>query len=299
MIESIEELRIFKQIVDSGSLTAAGAVLRLPVNTMSRRLARLEERLGTPLADRTTRRLRITDAGRELYASCIRVLEELDDVSRRLEPGARGVRGTLRINVTTATMLGGLVDVLSRALGEHAGLRLEVLVSDLPVDLLAAGCDVVMHVGRPADSVHMVRSVGRVTPALAAHRRYVQAHGEPATPRDLSAHECLVFLGRPPQTHWELFDAKGRAFEVPVSGRFASDDSRALQEALLAGLGIGLLAPHAIRQGTQLTAILPRYRLAPLEVFAIVPAGRSRDPKIRLAIDLLRDAVARFGGAAV
>lgn len=294
-LDSIEALRVFVQVVDSGGLSAAGRVLGLAPTLVSRRLARLEEELGVVLLQRTTRRLSITDEGRDFYRRCRRILDEVEAATEELLPVPGQARGRVRAALPTVTASLGIMEAAAELLDEHPGLSLQLRFSDQPVDLLAGAWDVAVHVGPPPDSTHIARRIAHVSPVLAATPEYLARAGIPTKPRDLWDHECLRFISERPQDTWTLVSGKGREQTVPVRGRFESDNSAALGEALRAGLGIGIRPQSEIEAGVEdgtLVHVLPKWRMAGIPLYLLTPAGRRRVPRIRIFADWLAEYLA-------
>lgn len=287
--ERFLDLRVFVQIVDSGSLTQAARVLGLSVPRVSRRLSELEDGLGVVLVQRTTRSLSVTDEGRGFYRHARRILAEMDVAMAELGSDDE-VRGVVRATVPTIAAAGGLFEALGRLLDAYPGLAVQLAVSDQPVDAVTHGYDVVVHIGAPPDSQYVARRLVRVRPLLCATPDYLARRGVPEVPNDLSKHDCLRFISDRPQDEWTLVDVAGESHTVPVHGRLECDSSGALLRALYAGLGIGLvgggMAARAEARG-ELVRVLPGYRASGITLFALVPSGRQRLPRVRRFVDFL------------
>lgn len=290
-IERVDELVAFTATAQAGSLSAAARTLRVPVNQVSRRLARLEERLGVVLIARTTRSLRLTAEGERFLLRARRVLDELEAAELELLDGA-GPSGTMRLALPTIFTGSPVLAELLVALRSHPALSLELLVRDAPLDPIADGCDAVVVVGRPEASSCRLIPLGDVAPVLAATPGYLAHAGVPTRPEDLVRHECLRFVDGSLQTHWPLTGPQGVRRDVPISGRFASDNSRVLRDALRAGVGIGLLPERILRTvETTLVRVLAGYAFGPFELYALCPPGSRGSSRHELALTLLRRAV--------
>ena len=289
-LESIEALRVFVQVVDSGGLSAAGRVLGLAPTLVSRRIARLEDDVGIRLLLRTTRTLHVTDEGREFYRRCRRILDDLDEAVRAASPVVGALRGRVRAVLPTVAAAIGIMPALSELLEQHPELVLQCSFSDQPVDMLAGGWDVALHAGSPKDSTHLVRRLKQVDAQLGATHDYLARAGIPQQPQDLSAHECLRFISDHPQDTWRLIDSDGREEVVPVFGRLESDNSSALRDAMHAGFGIGLTTGGELERGVaqgQLVRVLPEWTMGRLELYMLIPRGRSGVPRVRVFADWL------------
>ncbi len=288
-LRDLDELRTFVQILDSGNMTAAGRVLGQTTNVISRRLARLEERLGVPLAQRTTRRLQPTEEGRRLYIRARRILDEIARAEAEVRGVAEELTGEIRISVPTIAAE-RLRTTFARFVADHPGIDLRVFVTDRPSsavlrDIAEQGLDAALLIGPLPPSSVVTRRLLRLRSFFAASPAYIDAHGAPKKPQELSDHECLCYIGERVQTEWAVFDRKGRETIVPVRGRFASSDSRVLANALLDGQGIGLTGEAALEDG-RLRRVLPRHEGPTFDVRLGYAASRRGSRRIDALAEL-------------
>jgi DNA-binding transcriptional LysR family regulator len=289
-LESLDELRVFAQIVESGSLSAAARVLGMTVNTVSRRLAALEGRLGTVLLYRTTRSQSLSEAGRTLLARAHRILDEVAEAESALQEGRQALAGLVRVglpSILTADFFAALQPLLA----EHPELRVEASVQDRQVNPVAAGLDVVLIGGRWADSGLIARKVMDIELFLFASEGYLAANGEPTTPDELSAHPTLHFKMTAPASTWVLRDAAGAEHVVPVQARVAIDDGRGLIDAARAGLGVAMISRRAARLAPELKPVLPGYGGARFPIFAVYPASGRRSARLQAVVGALESAL--------
>lgn len=291
-LNHIDDLRVFAQTVDSGTMAAAGRVIGLSPTLVSRRLARLENAIGTRLIDRTTRRLRITDEGRAFYARCRRILNELELAEEEIKPQSTEITGLVRVTLPTTMLPYGIMESLHELLAEHSMLNLQIRLTDQPVDVLAGGWDIATHIGAPQDSTHIGRKLGEISPLLAASPEYLAQHGIPERPSDLSNHECIRFVGQKVQDSWPIVDENGNSHRIPIGGRLICHEIITLYTAVCAGMGIGLLPRAALGRATEegiLSQVLPGCHIASNPLFAVVPIGRQKLPRVRTVLDWLAD----------
>lgn len=296
-LRDLDELRTFVQVVDSGSMTAAGRVLGQTTNVISRRLGRLEERLGVPLAQRTTRRLQPTEEGRRLYVRARRILDEVATAEAEVRGVAEELTGEIRLSVPTLAAE-RLRPVLATFLAAHPSVDLRLFVTDRPSsavlgDIAEQGLDAALLIGPVPPSSLVTRRLSRARSFFAASRTYVAAHGAPTKPGDLSDHECLCYIGERVQTEWVVVDRKGKETVVPVRGRFASSDSRVLADALRDGLGIGF-ATEAMLEDELLQRVLPKHEGPTFDVRLGYAASRRGSRRIDALARLLQSAPASF-----
>lgn len=289
-LESLEELRVFSQIVESGSLTAAARALGMAPNTVSRRLASLEERLDTQLLYRTTRSMSLSEPGRALLGRARRILEQVEAAETALQTESERLTGLVRISVPSV-LSADLLASLQPLLRDNPGLRLDVQVHDRLVNPVTEGLDVVVMGGRLSDSSLVARKLLDVAPVLVASATYLSEHGAPRTPQDLHHHKSVRFTSDQPQTSWVLRDAQGTEHVVPITSQVEANDGRALLDAVRAGIGIGLTSPRVLRHEPTLQRVLPGYHLTPFPVYAIYPATRQRSARLLAVVDALQRAL--------
>lgn len=291
---SLDELRAFVAVFESGGFTAAAKRLGLTTNAVSLRVQKLESGLDVRLFARTTRRVAPTDEARAFYARVSPTLEELDAAQEELRPQRAGVRGSVRIAMPGVIATRPFLARLRELLDAHPDLTVQTWITNSPVDIVADGLDLAIVVGQVRESTFVGRMLGRATWVLAAAPSYLDRCGRPRVPSDLVNHRCLRLISRPPQAEWTLVDRRGREVTVPVRGSYEADDSRTLGEATYAGLGVGVRPAGECARATKdglLERVLPGFRFQPLDVYALLPKGRARVPRIAACLDVLRAAV--------
>lgn len=296
-IDSLEDVRLFRQVVASGGLSAAARALHDNKNRISQRLAALERALGVRLADRTTRTLRLTEDGERFLESSEALLEAAARAELAIAP--RGsVEGRVRLAIRSALSGVGIGEELAKLLHNAPKLRLQLLVIDDDADLAglhARGVDVAVQIGALRDSTLVKKRLGEVSFVLAATPGYLREAGRPRSPRDLAKHECIRRIGSSPETVWQLQSRGGRRERAAIHGRFECDDARLQTEILYGGFGIGLRPAPEVRRAVQagtLEHVLPGWAYAPFPVWAVAPKDRVRLPRVAHLIELLGRVVA-------
>lgn len=294
MSASLDELRAFAAVYETGGFTTASKRLALTTNAVSLRVQKLEEGVGVRLFTRTTRNVSPTDEGRAFYARIARILTDLDEAEEDLRPRSGGLRGTVRIGLPPALGTAPFLERLRELLDEHPDLSVQTRISNDPVDIVSEALDIAVVVGQLPVSTFVGRLLGRGSWVLAAAPSYLERRGRPRTPSDLTSHRCLRLLASPPQDEWTLVDRRGRELTVPVRGAYEADDSRTLGDATYAGLGIGVRpageCARAEKEG-RLERVLSGYRFQPLDVYALVPKGRVRVPRVAACLEAMRAAM--------
>jgi DNA-binding transcriptional LysR family regulator len=282
----------FVTIVERGSLTAAAQELGIPRPTLSRRLAKLEGRLGVRLVRRTTRRLTLTAQGESLYVKARQVVatarQAEDDVRRQ-----DGVpRGLLRVS-TPMAMPGELVARwASDFLLANPQVKLELVASGAHVDLVEEGFDLAMRAGPIEDPTLITRTLANLRLIAVASPGYLARAGTPSSLDDLAEHNCIVGYraGRVPEPQWPLLSGG----TVRVSGTLISNDMLVRQHAALRDLGVAMITDRLIRsmlQDGRLVHVLPDLLGRREHVALVYPDREFLDPKVRAFVDMM---VARF-----
>jgi DNA-binding transcriptional LysR family regulator len=285
-------LRMFLAVAQTASFRAAADALGVTRSAVSQGIRRLEDGLGVALVQRSTRSVRLTEAGGRLHRQ---VAEPLRAVGAALEDALDDgpPRGLLRVNVSSIAerfLSGPLVAGFAEA---FPGIGLDVTVSDAPIDLVAGGFDAGVRLGEVIEQdMVAVPLTGPQRQVAVAAPAYLAAHGAPAHPRDLVRHRCIGWRPAPQVApyRWE-FSEDGREFEVDVGAKVTTNDLRLMLRTALAGGGItfGLEENYRpwLRSG-ELVALLGDY-LPPFDGFYLYfPSRRHQPPKLRALVDYVR-----------
>lgn len=288
MSDRLQELTVFVRAAESGSFSQAARELGLSQPSVSRIIGELETRLGVKLLLRTTRRITMTNAGALFLTRARDVLADIEDA----EDAARGVdslRGTLRITMPIVYGTRNIIPRLPRFLGLHPLLRVELSVADERQNLVVEGTDVAIRLGPLNDSGFGARKLATLSRFLVAAPSYLAERGTPKTPADLASHDCIFGPGLFGRTTWS-FTRNSAETSVDVRGRITTDSGPGVFASVLAGLGIAMMSPimagAEIESGT-LVPVLKSYELAPVDVYAVFPAGPRPSTKVRALVDFL------------
>lgn len=284
----LDDMVLFTEVVDAGGITAGAARLGVRKSTVSRRLSALEERLGTRLLERTTRRLGLTEAGREYHAQCARLVAEARAINRTLSEARDTPHGTLR--VATFALLGEvLAPVFAEYLLLHPQVRVEVALAQAHVDLVAEAYDVALRTGPLADSSLVAKRLGLVRTGYFASPAYLGRRGTPRTPDDVREHECVITTESGTDEVW-FFAGPGGPRTVPAQGRLRLPSLRAGHAAARAGLGLVRLPHHLVSDDLRSGVLVPVLEAVTppgIPVFAVYPSARQVPSKVRAFLDLL------------
>lgn len=293
----LSDIEAFIAVAEALSFTQATTSLGLSSNAVSLRVQRLEHALRVKLFVRTTRHVALTDEGERYLERIAPLLREMQDAQEEAKTRGGTLAGAVKISVPGGVATEPFLDRLLSILDQHPELSAQVRVRNVSPNLALDGLDIALVVGQPPESSFVGRRLGQVSWGLAASPDYVTRHGEPRRPADLAAHRCMRLLAQPPQTEWTLIDKRGREIVVPVGGNFEADDSRFLGDATYRGLGIGVRPKGeiacAVAAGT-LRHILPSYCFQPIDVYALLPKGRLKLPRIAICVEALRQAIAEI-----
>ncbi len=271
-------------IADTGSFVAAARRLGESTSMISRAVARLEERLGLRLFERTTRSVALTDAGRSIVEQFRRIIEERDEALRQVR--AQGeMRGEVRLTSSVAIGERFVAPVVEAFLHAHPGLSVTLETTNRVVDLVSEGFDIAIRTGSPLDARLAARQVAERKLVTCAAPAYLARAGTPRHPADLPGHQCLVGTS----ANWHFREDGQRSSIVPV-GRFRCSSGSAVMRAAEGGMGLCQLpafyVAEAIAAG-RLVSVLADYEDLPEPVWAVYPQRRFAVPKVRALIDLL------------
>lgn len=283
-------MKVYDRVCSLGSLSAAARDLTMSTTAVSRIIKDLEDDLGVRLLNRTTRRLSPTEAGRD-YAERVRVLlsdvEELQDSTRRLD---RGTRGLLRISCSNVLAFTRITRLIPRFLDENPLVSIEFnLTSRYVIGLVEEGYDVAIRFEAQTDSEIVARQLGTVRNFVCATPGYLDRNGRPTHPDQLANHSCILSNFAKRLGTWPFLGPAGK-FSVPVGGRVSTNSVEAAYQMTMSGFGIGnlpsLLARKAIDDG-RLEALLEDFRPASSPIFALYPHRTYVAVKVRTFVDFL------------
>lgn len=286
-MDRLEAMQILIAVVETGSFTAAGKRLGVPLPTVSRKLAELENHLGARLLTRSTRRLDLTEAGMDYVTACRRIFEQISDAERNAAGEYVSPKGEL---VLTAPLLFGrlhLVPIIAAFLGIYPDIDVRLALSDRDARLLDDHIDVAVRIGPLHDSSMVATRVGAVRWVVCGSPQYFAAHGIPKHPSDLSSLRCVTFDFLSQPAGW-MFGRGKAVITVPVRSRFSVNTAEAAIDAAIAGAGVTRVlsyqAAKAMRDGT-LQTILEPFEPEPLPVSILHPAQSLMPRKTRSFID--------------
>jgi DNA-binding transcriptional LysR family regulator len=284
-------IRTFVSAADAGSFAIASERLGLSRSAVSKSIARLEERLGVQLFNRTTRSLGLTDEGQLFYEKCSRALADLKAAELSLVSGRGVPAGRLRVDLPVVFGHQCVMPILLDLVQRYSELGLDVTFNNRRVDLIEEGYDLVVRIGHLDDSTSVIaRRLGAQKMVVCAAPSYLLRYGRPHSPDELHHHHCITYYYGGRNSPW-FFPAGGaRSQPYQVQGRLRLGSGDVIAEAVLNGHGIAqlptwLIAPH-LKSGA-LVPVLPDHVCTGLPIHAVWPHGRQLTPKVRVVVDEL------------
>lgn len=286
----LTDVRIFVQAVDAGGLSAAARLRAMPKSTISRALVRLEGKLGVVLLERSTRGLRLSDAGQLFLPHARRLLDSAEEAQLAVDGLAGQPQGVLRVNAAFTFALGVVAPMLPSFLQRYPDVSVVLDSDSRIIDLARGDADVAIRLGALADSDLIVRRLGVIALWPCASAAYLDQHGVPATVAALEAHRLIAC--RAGETSWKLRTDDGAEEYCAVAPGTAVAEPAVLQAVLLGGAGVGRLPDFLARphlQSGHLVRLLPGWHSDGIPVNALYARNRSVSAKVRVFIDALHE----------
>jgi DNA-binding transcriptional LysR family regulator len=285
----VGEMQVFLRVVESGNFSDAARLLRMNPSTVSKLIARIEERLGVRLLKRSTRRLSLTAEGQIYHERSQGLLGELDEVERELSQGAASTGGTVRVNASVAFGVLAVEPQLPAFWQAYPNIVVDLSLSDEIVDLYLDRTDVAFRVGRLADSGLMARRVGAARRKIVASPAYLKRNGTPRTADDLAQHNCLGFNFRRAAPVWPLKES-GRIVDRAVNGSLLANNGETVRRMAVAGVGLARLGDYHARADLaagRLVEVLSDVISDEEEIHAVYVGGARLPQRVRVFLDFI------------
>lgn len=289
-MDAISDFELFRAIVDAGGISAAALALQSSPAAVSRRLSGLEARLGVRLADRSSRRFRLTDEGLLLYDRARTILEQVRDAEAEVASRGGAARGLLKVGAPSDLGRCHLAPVLANFVAQHPGLDAHLALSDAGLENEADSCDLVLRFGLPNDPGMIARKLATLIRVVVAAPSYVARRGAPQRLEDLANHSCLRMTRRQRMIDVWRLGCGGEPLDIQVGGDLSSADGAVLRAWALSGEGISWEALWDVADDLaagNLVHLLPDCRSDDLELYAVFAPGKPLPPRIRLFVDHL------------
>lgn len=294
-LERLDAVAVFARVVEAGSFSSAARSLGLGPSAVSKSVAALEEHLGARLLNRTTRRLSLTEVGVAYYERARVALAALEEAQTAVTDLSAAPRGVLRVTMPVAYGSHVIAPLLPGFMDRHPEVRLEVIHSDLVVDLVNEGIDVAIRIAELRDSTLVARLLSPNRRVVCASPDYLARAGVPERPADLARFSLLAYALPTGPADW-MFQAEGRRIVQRVVGRLQTNNFILLREAAMAGQGLIRLSEYlvgdALRDG-RLVPVLTDFEMADTGIYAVYPARRHLTPKVRAFVDYLAETIGK------
>lgn len=282
-LPDFEGLAMFARVAEERSFAGAARATGVSVATVSRAVARLEQRLGARLFNRSSRQLALTEAGLRLAERASRLLHDAEQAEGAARELSVQPRGTVRLAVPMSFGLRWVAPLLPDFLRTYPEVTVDLHLSDATVDLVGEGFDAALRIAMLPDSALVARLLSPVERRVLAAPAYLARHGQPTHPQQLDARDCLGYAYRARNDVWRFVNAAGDTHSVEPAGRLRATNADALIPAMLAGLAIGelpdFMAFEYIRDG-RLVPLLPDWRLPAGGLYFVTPSARARPARV-------------------
>jgi DNA-binding transcriptional LysR family regulator len=290
------EMELFVSVVEERGFAAAAQSCGLTPSAVSKAITRMEDRLGVKLLERTTRRLALTPEGETMLRHARSIIDAVEAAEVEVTAARGKPRGLVRLNTGTAFAQHRLAPTLVEFHDRYPDINLEISVADRRIDVIGEQIDIAVRTGPLGDSTLIARKIGEMRRVICASPAYIERHGEPKHPSELSRHNCLVLAGFSRLAEWPMLE-NGHVRLHAVKGGLITDSAVLLLDMAIAGIGIArmgdFLADDALADG-RLVPVLEAFHVADLQpITALVPPGRQNLPRIRATLDFLAERCGR------
>jgi len=287
--EQLKSMVVFAQVVEQGSLTGAAKRIGLSRAVVSYHIKKLETQLGVTLMNRSTRSLKLTEAGQQYYERCRAIAEEAEAANQQIENLKEEPEGLLKITCPVNIGLQTIVPALNEFKKLYPKIELNVMLTDDVVNIIQEGVDLAIRGAPLADSGLQASKLSTLKTCLCGSPDYFKKNGRPKIPTDLDAHDWVIYQ----LTSGTLTLSKGsRSYSVKVSGGISTNNAAARTAFVEGGHGLGRIPIYdawpKIQSGN-LEAVLEDYSLPDINIYGVFPPGTTGAKKLRLLIDFLKE----------
>ncbi|MBP0600678.1 LysR family transcriptional regulator [Herbaspirillum sp. LeCh32-8] len=291
-MNKLREIECFVAVADLGSFVKAADALGISKAAVSRTVLELEARLGSRLMQRTTRRLSLTEAGTLYLERCKQIVAALEEADDLLSAGAANPTGLLRINAPHTFGVLHLAPLWPMFLERYPGVALDITLSDRIVDIIDEGFDMAIRIARLSDSTLIHRKLTTTNLQVCASPAYLEKHGTPQHPQDLTQHQTICYSYNASKDDWQFSGPEGPV-TVKVNSRMHVNNGDSCVAAALGGVGITrqptFMIDQYLRSG-QLVPVLTDYTSPELGIYAVYPSRAHLPAKVRAMLDFLSEA---------
>lgn len=284
---------VFVAVVETGGFSSAARRLGVSKSAVSKRITQLEDKLGVRLLYRTTRQLSLTEAGEYYFANAVKALAYASEAEDSVTQLQAIPQGRLRISAPMSFGRLHIAPLIPKFMAQYPSIHVDLVMDDRVIDMVEGGFDVAVRVGDLPDSTLIARPLAPMRYVICASPEYAKTHILPRTPAELSEHSCLLFSYT--GSEWD-FIYQGKIERVRVAGTYQANNSEALREALMHGLGIARIPTFVVGPDIangRLVQLLNEYDMPTRTFYAVFPKRQHLPAKVRVFTDFV---VAHFGG---
>ena len=288
-MDTLLGMRTFCAVVSAGSFIKGAESLGLSSALASKYVSQLEERLGVRLLNRTTRSMALTEAGQAYYDECSQLIDDFDMLEKVTRDRQSTPMGHLRISAPVSFGQDHLTEALAAFLKHHPGISIESKLTDRFVNVVNEGYDMAIRIGKLEDSSLIARKLMPISICVFASPAYLEAHGTPSCPDDLSAHQCIVDVNHRGRNNWHFETSDGTKM-ITVKGQYVTNSADSCRKMALAGIGIGRIPEFIVEddlKAGRLVRLLPDVVHREHNLFALYPHSRHVATKVRVCVDFL------------
>jgi DNA-binding transcriptional LysR family regulator len=291
--DEINDIRLFAQMIEAGSLSAAARAADSSPAAMSRRLAALEQRLGVRLVTRTSRRFELTPEGAQFHERVLAILSALDEAETEASAQSHTPRGLLRVGAPSEIGRKQIAPMITAFCERYPDVEVRLILSDIGLDVIDDNLDIAVRIGLPPDTGIVAKKLLSSRRVVVGAPGYLARHGTPGTPSDLASHDCIRLVrGQRVFDRWRLLE-DGKPRDVLVSGRLSTANGEVLHDWVRDGRGLALKAQWDIEDDLQSGALvecLAPYHCDEIELYAVFASRRHLSPRIRVFLDFIAHA---------
>jgi DNA-binding transcriptional LysR family regulator len=272
-MDRFDSMSVLLAVVKNGSFSAASRMLGIPVASVSRKISELESRLNAKILIRSSRRMRLTDAGQSYVEACRRILEDLDEAERAIKGEYQEPRGDLTVTAPISFGRLHLLPVVLDFLAAYSDIDIRLVLSDRQLDLLEDNVALAIRIGNLGESSLIASRIGSTRIVVCASPIYLNSRGRPKTPKDLRAHDCITFDNLAAPDAWRFAGSKDDVL-VPIRSRLTVNMAETAIDAAIEGRGLLRMMSYKIeeaRRAGALEVVLEQFEPAPLPINFLYP----------------------------
>ena len=288
---NLNAIHIFVKVVDAEGFTAAAKLLNAPKSKISRTVSQLEEQLQTRLLERSTRHVRLTEAGSIFYQYCQRILAEAKQSENAIQAMSEKASGLLRISASLSMGQHLLGPVLADFIKQYPEIEIDLELNNRRVDLIEENFDVAIRIGELANSSLISKRIGSSHLQLYASKKFIKKNGEPQHPSDLKKFRVLGMSSALDKNQIRLVDDENNKHTVKMHFPIRANDFTTLLRLTKDDVGITIFPHFICESDSQLVRVLPKWQMPAAPIYLIYPSHRGATPKLRAFINFINESV--------